>query len=151
MLLWFSSSPSSPPSTTARSPGTTSSWCTTRSGRSGTRLQYAPFSSSSTPCSSCPWRCRWLCTRLWCRCPGPSASGGRRCETWKKGSVAGPAGSWDLRTVHPTALWSCWTLILFLGPCRVRHPVKLPKHHQFEGADTEVMAHIPVVFKSVSR
>uniref|UniRef100_A0A3P9BJ87 Transmembrane protein 169 n=1 Tax=Maylandia zebra TaxID=106582 RepID=A0A3P9BJ87_9CICH len=35
--LWFSSSRSSLPSTTAPSPGTMSSWCTMRSGRSGTR------------------------------------------------------------------------------------------------------------------
>lgn len=100
---WCSSSPSSLPSTTALSPGTTSSWCTTKSGRSGTKSQYVPSSSSSTRCSLCPWRCLWLCTPPWCRCRGPSANGGRRCETWRRASVVGPVGSWDWRTALPTA------------------------------------------------
>lgn len=141
-LLWCSSFPSSPPSTTAHSPGTTSSWCTTRSGRSGTRSPSAPSSSSSTPCSSCPWRCHWLCTLRWCRCPGPLASGGRPCETWRKASAAGPAGSWAWRTVLPTASWSCWTQTRCPALCRARLPVTLPRPRLFEAADSEMMAHV---------
>lgn len=147
-LLWFSSFPSSPPSTTARSPGTTSSWCTTRSGRSGTRLPFAPFSSSFTLCSLCHWRCLWLYTQPWCRCPGLSVSGGWRCETWRKAFVAGPVGSWGWRTAPPTALWSCLTLTRFLGLCRARHPVNLPRRHQFEGGIADLLS-CATVFKGL--
>lgn len=132
VLQWSSSSPSSPLSTTARSLGTMCSWYTTRSGRSGTRSQYAPSSLSSTLCSLCPWLCLWLCILLWFKCPGPSVSGGSLCETWRKASVAGPVGSWDWRTVHPTVLWSCSTPTLFLELCRARPPVNSPRHHPCE-------------------
>ncbi len=55
------------------------------------------------PCSSCCCRCRWACTRPWCRCPGSSANGGCRSGIWRRVSVDGLVGSSDWRTVLRTA------------------------------------------------